>query len=87
MPRRNDSKRTEHTRSGVTTRNDATDLGVAMAPPAADDPAPQGPEDALEPNTRGDYSTRLGANYQPHQIVADPDADLDKPQVRKSRQR
>jgi hypothetical protein len=37
-------------------RSDATDLGVPMAPGEG----PQGPEDALDPNTRGDYTGRLG---------------------------
>lgn len=48
----------------LTTRSDATDLGVPMAP--AKDPAAErvGPEDALDPNSRGDYSDRL--DHGPH---------------------
>jgi hypothetical protein len=48
-----------HTDGGVTTRSDATDLGV-VAEPAKDPSAERvGPEDALDPNSRGDYSDRL----------------------------
>ncbi len=45
---------------------DALDLGVPMAPGEG----PQGPEDALDPEARGDYTGRLdeGASYQ-SQIV------------------
>lgn len=60
----------EHTRGGVTTRSDASDLGVPMAP--VDDPetySHPGPEDAYDPNARGDYSGRLTAG--PH-VVMDP---------------
>ncbi len=35
---------------------DALDLGVPMAPGKG----PQGPEDALDPNARGDYTDRMG---------------------------
>jgi hypothetical protein len=44
---------------------DALDLGVPMAPGEPGD-GPQGPEDALDPNARGDYTGRLGggASYQ-----------------------
>lgn len=55
--------------SGPTHVDDATYLGVPMA--AADKPTDthDGPEDALDPNTRGDYSGRLGgSDYQPHAI-------------------
>lgn len=45
---------------------DTLDLGVPMAPGEG----PQGPEDALDPEARGDYTGRLdeGASYQ-SQIV------------------
>lgn len=62
----------EHTADGVTTRDDALDLGVPML---AGDPAePVGPEDALGPGPkRGDYSGRLGDSYyNPHQTVEIP---------------
>ena len=48
-------KNLEHPEGGSTTK-DATDLGVSMAPGEG----PQGPEDALEESTRGDYAGRLG---------------------------
>lgn len=69
---KNDSKRNEHTRGGVTTRDDATDLGVPML--AGDPDEPQGPEDAFGPGPkRGDYTDRTG-NVRSHQTVAVPDA-------------
>lgn len=44
----------------------AQDIGVTMSPGAG----PSGPEDALDPDARGDYSARLGGSeYQPHEIV------------------
>jgi hypothetical protein len=49
----------KHTNGGTTTRDDATDLGVPMLP-AKPGEKQQGPEDALDPNTRGDYSNRQG---------------------------
>lgn len=51
---------------GVTTRDDANDLGVPML--AGSSSEPTGPEDALgEGPKRGDYSDRIGpSNYQPH---------------------
>ena len=57
------SKRLEHSVDGVTTRDDATDLGVAVL---AGDPAePIGPEDALGVGRkRGDYRERIIGN--PH---------------------
>ncbi len=66
---------------------DATDLGVPML---AGDPAePVGPEDALGPGPkRGDYSERLGgSDYQPHQVVAVPNAKDGEPRVRVESQR
>lgn len=51
---------------GVTTRDDANDLGVPMLAGSPDEPV--GPEDALgEGDKRGDYSDRIGPeNYHPH---------------------
>lgn len=59
----------EHSEGGVTTRDDATDLGVPMLP--GDGSEPVGPEDALgEGPKRGDYSQRLGdAYYRPHHVT------------------
>ncbi len=56
-----------HSQGGITTRDDATDLGVTMLPGSADEP--QGPEDALGPGLkRGDYSQRMGGTgYNPHE--------------------
>jgi hypothetical protein len=64
----------EHTEGGVTTRDDATDLGVPMQPGSPDEPV--GPEDALgEGPKRGDYRDRIGPKgYEPHEVVpADPE--------------
>lgn len=49
----------EHSEGGVTTRSDATDLGVPMRPLADGETPSAGPEDALDPTSRGDYSDRL----------------------------
>lgn len=51
----------------VTTRDDATDLGVPMLQGSPDEPV--GPEDALGKGpTRGDYRERLGdSGYHPHE--------------------
>lgn len=69
-----DNAKLKHTEGGVTTRDDATDMGVLMLP--GDGSEPQGPEDALGPGPkRGDYRNRLGgADYQPHETVRVPDA-------------
>lgn len=49
----------------LTTRSDATDLGVPMAEARGDgQPDAPGPEDALDPNARGDYRDRV--NQGPH---------------------
>ena len=54
--------------NAVTTRSDATDMGVPMLPGSPDEPV--GPEDALgDTPTRGDYSGRMGeTNYDPHEV-------------------
>ena len=72
----------EHSAGGVTTRDDATDLGVPMLPGSPDEPV--GPEDALgEGPTRGDYSQRIGSdNYHPHTSVRVKDAAPGEPNVR-----
>lgn len=61
-----DSKPTSKV-EGVTTRDDALDLGVDMLPTKGEEPV--GPEDALGKGPkRGDYRDRIGpANYQPHE--------------------
>lgn len=73
MAEKKSDDKLKHSQGGVTTRDDATDLGVPMLP--GDPSEPQGPEDALgEGPKRGDYSKRLGdANYQPHEVVQDGD--------------
>ena len=54
-----DVQKLEHTAGGLTTRDDANDLGVPML--AGDPSEPVGPEDALgQGPTRGDYRKRLG---------------------------
>jgi hypothetical protein len=77
----------EHSMGGTTTRDDATDLGVPMLPGSPDEP--QGPEDALGPGPkRGDYSNRIGgSDYNPHQVVPNPDAEEGEPQVKVVSQR
>jgi hypothetical protein len=70
----------EHSRGGVTTRDDATDLGVPMLP--GDPSEPVGPEDALgESPTRGDYRSRIG-DVRPRSVEPIPDAKPGEPQVR-----
>lgn len=62
----------EHSQGGVTTRDDATDVGVPMLPGDASEPV--GPEDALGPGPkRGDYTNRLGTTA-PHEVVPISDA-------------
>lgn len=66
----------EHTDKDApaTTRDDALDAGVPMAP--ADDPAAErvGPEDAMGPEaTRGDYSDRIDSG--PHLTSAPTSAE------------
>lgn len=71
----------EHSAGGVTTRADATDLGVPMLP--GDPKEPTGPEDALGFGpTRGDYRQRLGdAYYNPHISVPVEDPAEGEPRV------
>lgn len=61
----------KHAAGGVTTRDDATDMGVPMLPGRPDEPV--GPEDALGVGPkRGDYRGRIGPeSYQPHEALAD----------------
>jgi hypothetical protein len=82
-----ENKRLEHSVEGVTTRDDATDLGVPMLP--GDPSEPVGPEDALgEGQTRGDYRQRIGPDsYHPHTSIAVPDAKEGEPTVRVMAQR
>lgn len=77
----------KHSQGGVTTRDDATDMGVPMLP--GDPSEPVGPEDALGAGPkRGDYSNRLGGSeYNPHQVVANPDAKDGEPTVKVEDQR
>lgn len=71
----------KHTQGGVTTRDDATDIGVPMLQGSPKEP--QGPEDALgEGPKRGDYSEALGAGYRATQTVPVPDAKPGEPNVR-----
>jgi hypothetical protein len=87
MAKTDDNAKLEHTAGGVTTRDDATDMGVPMLPGSPDEPI--GPEDALGPGPkRGDYTGRVGpSDYQPHQIVPVPDAKDGEPQVQVVAQR
>ena len=67
----------EHSRGGVTTRDDALDSGVPML--AGDPKEPVGPEDALGAGPkRGDYSEVVG-NKQHYRSVPNPDWDEDNP--------
>lgn len=69
-------KKLEHTEGGVTTRDDATDLGVPMLPGSPNEPV--GPEDALGVGPkRGDYSDRVGpAGYNPHESLRQDDGTV-----------
>ena len=66
----------KHSEGGVTTRDDATDLGVPMLQGKPDEPT--GPEDALGVGPkRGDYSGRVGpAGYNPHESVRQDDGTV-----------
>lgn len=75
------SSKLKHSQGGVTTRDDATDLGVPMVQGKADEVV--GPEDALGVGPkRGDYSDRIGpSSYQPHESVRVEDAKPGEPTV------
>ena len=79
----------EHTREpgSVTTRRDATDLGVPMLP--GDGKEVQGPEDALGAGPkRGDYRERIGpSNYHPTIVVPIEEPEPDGPKVQVVAQR
>lgn len=81
------NQKLKHSASGVTTRDDVTDMGVPMLP--GDPSERQGPEDALGSGPkRGDYRGRIGdSNYQPHEIVPVEDAKPGEPTVRVEAQR
>lgn len=68
-------------------KDDALDLGVSMLP--GDPSEPVGPEDALGVGPkRGDYRDRVGGDgYNPHQVVAVPDAKEGEPKARVEAQR
>lgn len=69
--------RLKHSEGGVTTRDDANDVGVPMLPGSPDEPV--GPEDALgEGPKRGDYRNRLGGTVS-HEMVRVPDAKAGEP--------
>ena len=79
MASNKDNDRLKHTAGGLTTRDDALDLGVPMLP--GDPSEPTGPEDALGVGPkRGDYSSRIGPdNYQPHEVAPASAADIADP--------
>lgn len=82
------NKGLKHSKGGVTTRDDRTDLGVPMLPGSPDEP--QGPEDALGLGPkRGDYTLRIGpSNYEPHEVLpVDDGGDADTPNVKVESQR
>jgi hypothetical protein len=66
MAEKKSDDKLKHSQGGVTTRDDASDLGVPML--QGDPSEPVGPEDALgDGPKRGDYTDRLGGDgYQPH---------------------
>lgn len=79
----NKSETLEHTQGGVTTRDDATDLGVPML--QGDPSEPVGPEDALGPGKkRGDYSENLPAGYRPTttEVIPEEEREEGGPTVR-----
>lgn len=87
MSETKDTARKHDKKSEVTTRDDASDMGVPMLP--GDGSEQVGPEDALGPGPkRGDYTGRIGdAHYQPHRIVPVEDAEPGEPQVKIEAQR
>jgi len=63
---------------GVTTRDDAKDLGVPMLESSVQEPT--GPEDALGSGPkRGDYSARQPENTDHYAAVVNPDYKADDP--------
>ena len=78
-----------HSVDGVTTRDDATDLGVPMKAGKADEAV--GPEDALGfESVRGDYSGRIGGpDYNPHtsEVIPEGEREENGPIARVVRQR
>ena len=79
--------RLKHSQGGITTRDDATDLGVPMLP--GDPSEPQGPEDALGVGPkRGDYTGRIGpSDYNPSQTRTVENAKPGEATVRVEAQR
>lgn len=77
----------KHSVDGISTRDDATDVGVPMLPGSPDEP--QGPEDALGIGPkRGDYTGRVGpSDYHPTQSRAVANAKPGEPTVRVEAQR
>ena len=71
-------KKLEHSRGGVSTRDDALDSGVPMLP--GDPSEPVGPEDALGVGPkRGDYRGVVG-DRQFSRSVVNPDHDPEDPE-------
>jgi hypothetical protein len=77
----------KHPQGGVTTRDDATDLGVEMT--AGDPSEPVGPEDALGVGKkRGEYADRIGpSSYHPHEAVPVQEVKPGEPVVELQSQR
>lgn len=71
----------EHSEGGMTTREDATDVGVPMLPGDASER--QGPEDALGVGPkRGDYRARIARrDTEPHETRPVADAKPGEPTV------
>jgi hypothetical protein len=70
MSEQNKNHEIKHSDSkSSTTTYDRTDVGVPMRP-AAPGETHQGPEDAADPNSRGDYSNRFG-NSESREITRD----------------
>jgi hypothetical protein len=67
-------QRIEHSRGGISSRDDALDEGVPML--QGDSNEPVGPEDALGFGPkRGDYSHSIPPGYEPTMTVPIPDAN------------
>ena len=75
------SKTPEHSVGGVTTKDDAHDVGVEMLP---GDPAePQGPEDALGKGAkRGDYRDRILTNPHTSEVIPEDEREENGPTSR-----